>query len=204
MKHYSLLPLLLTVWTLASGQEAETPTATATSSPAATPQDTVRPILKTLSEKEALPYPNLGISITAPANTQLIGAHAAPEPENYLFPWLKTPLGRVEIAFASPISSSQQGTLEKMFAQAHQHLLKRGTMILPVGTSESKTIGTIPMIRQQYEGKWHFQIVRYYFVAPDGRLAFLHLCVTEDMNDLERLVTGKLISLNSQTQKLIK
>jgi hypothetical protein len=128
----------------------------------------------------------------APANTLLIGAHETHEAENYVFPWLITPLGRIDIAFASAINSSQQGgTLEKLFA-AQQHRVTSGTMILSVGQPETKTIADIPMIRQSYEGKRHFQIVRYYFVTPDGRLAFLHLCGSKNMNALEGLVTEKL------------
>jgi len=54
------------------------------------------------------------------------------------------------------------------------------------------------MVRQQYEGKWHFQIVRYYFVTPDGRLAFLHLCGTREMKALEGWLSENLTKLDTQ------
>jgi len=141
-----------------------------------------RPIERTLNQDERIPIPSLGISIRVPKNTQII-APDQKEAVNYIFPWFITPLGEIELAKAAP---QPKGSLKERIVSSTSQSETRGIHTRQIEAPIE--IGGITFIPAKCEGTKGFKIKRYYFLTPNGELAYIHVVDSNDIESLESTI----------------
>ncbi len=142
-----------------------------------------RPVERVLTQAERISLPKLGISITVPANTQIIGPADQGEAVNYVFPWFQLPSGKIELAIdpCQPV-----GSLKERVEANRQGISK--SVIQIIHADEPIEAGGLTLIRADCEGIRGFKIVRYYFLTPNGKLAFMHLSGAKDLNSFQFII----------------
>jgi len=140
---------------------------------------TARPVIGHASGDRVV-YSKLGVSIDAPKGTTLLGPENTNEPVNYIWPWLKTPFGIIEIATA-PNAKGKLFT-DKLDAHLKSARLKDTFHVTEITPME---IDGLPIYRVALEGEAGFKVIRFYFLSGDRKLAFLHLHSWSDQDALE-------------------
>jgi hypothetical protein len=142
-----------------------------------------RPIIGHASD-ERINYATLGISIVVPKDTSLIGSKGSQEPQNYVWPWLKTSYGQIEIATGPKSKGGEfQKTMDDYLKTEHP----RGFKLVEVTPMQ---IGDIPVVKTFSEDATGFRIIRYYFTTPSGVIAFFHLHSWRDQAALESIISS--------------
>ncbi len=141
-----------------------------------------RPVERVLTQEERISIPSLGISITLPPDTQIIGPDRS-EAANYVFPWFHLPSGKIELA-TDPRQTT--GSLKDRVEANRQSASKSGIEI--IHADEPTMAGGLTLLRADCAGSNGYKIVRYYFLTPKGELAFIHLHGTKDLNLLQSTI----------------
>lgn len=160
-----------------------------------------RPILKTLDQPELVSYPEFGFAMVIPAGSKLIGKRATKEPGNYVFPWIRSQYWGIDFAF-EPFQS--KGTLSDRVLKMVNDMARREKKIWRFGKMEGCEYGGIQFVQvpcmksedwypaMRYEDNGGFKIVRYYFITPDDKLAFIHAHSTGSLDDFPAMLSKSI------------
>ena len=124
----------------------------------------------------------LGISIVAPDHSILLGPANKNEPTNYVWPWIEASVGAIDIAKAPSAKGRSLG--EKLDTHLASPNLRKAFHVSDVTLIE---IAGFPIYRVALESTSGLQIVRFYLLAIDDQLAFLHLHSWTDREALESI-----------------
>jgi hypothetical protein len=133
-----------------------------------------RPVIETLPESKTVSFPEIQISLQLPSGAELIGPDPSDEPVNYIFPWMRIPRhGGIDLAYF-PKGSDGSNFLGRV-SEACRSYLDRIKTIQQEGEINIVEIRGIQFARVAFKGERTYNIIRYYFLTTDHRLAFFHL-----------------------------
>lgn len=140
------------------------------------------------TEGERIEFPELGISILPPKGSTLLGPSGRSEPANYRWPWLRTPVGAIDVAVEPSIKGSSFVASMKLWMER-----TRENGRFTVSSYTPMSIWGLELARVEMEvADTKYPVVRYFFPAPDGTLAFLHLHGWRDQKALELIAKSML------------
>lgn len=144
-----------------------------------------------VTDGERIEFPELGISIQPPKGSTLLGPSDRQEPANYRWPWLRTPVGAIDVAVEPSIKgSSFVASMKQWTERARENGRFTVTSYTPM------LISGMEVARVEIEFKESgYPVVRYFFATPDGTIAFLHLHGWSDKKALE-LIAGSMEPLH--------
>lgn len=144
-----------------------------------------------IASNEWVEFKDLGVSLFVPAGTVLIGPKPPGDLSNYVWPWLETIHGRIDVA----CETRPKGADLKEMALAHLGSSRTNWTITDMQVVEIKGVAFVRIALHGEVGRTSsgrprppYPIIRYYFLTDSKVLAFFHLHGWSKRADLEGVV----------------